>query len=133
MQAEYERKDWAIVYPVYINAKKTAAEGRRIAKNKAVDNPSLNELADVCKFLKLECQIETDKAYPRDWMQKGRLRVKLKEGKPLNPEVPNRHQLLLKMAELIPRLQSRQTKTSQPASSPSGKTQNPGGRKNRRR
>jgi len=46
------------VYPVFLNAKKTTAEGRRIAKSKAVENPTLNELAEVCKLLKLECQLE---------------------------------------------------------------------------
>ena len=83
-------------------------------------------------------------------MQKGRLRVRIKEdGKSLNTEVPNSktiwmglgltfikgHRLLLKMAEMIPKLQSRQSKgAQQTASAAGGKSQNQGGgKKNRRR
>ncbi|GLC46906.1 signal recognition particle 19kDa [Pleodorina starrii] len=93
-----------IVYPQYLDANKTVAEGRRIPKDLACDAPFVSELYDCCNLLKLESAIEA-KHYPRDWLPKGRIRVQLKgdDGKPVNPEIPNRRTLLLKLAELIPK------------------------------
>ncbi|KAJ8772489.1 hypothetical protein K2173_027666 [Erythroxylum novogranatense] len=49
--------------------------------------------------------IELDKAYPRDFMQRGRVRVLLKreDGTLYNPAIHNKKQLMLHVAELIPR------------------------------
>ncbi|KAK8961859.1 Signal recognition particle 19 kDa protein [Platanthera guangdongensis] len=59
---------------------KTIAEGRRIGASKACENPTCIEIVDCCKHLKIPCAIELDKAYPRDFMQRGRVRVLLKRG-----------------------------------------------------
>ncbi|EFJ39771.1 hypothetical protein VOLCADRAFT_78252 [Volvox carteri f. nagariensis] len=93
-----------IVYPQYLDSTKTVAEGRRIPKTLACEDPFTNELYDCCKLLKLESQIEA-KHYPRDWLPKGRIRVQLKgeDGKPINPEIPDRRTLMVKLAELIPK------------------------------
>lgn len=72
-------KKWVVIYPVYINSKKTIAEGRRINASKACENPSCTEIYDCCNHLKLPCAIEIEKAYPRDFMQRGRVRVMLKK------------------------------------------------------
>ncbi len=53
-----KQKRWIAVYPVYINSKKTVAEGRRISKERAVENPQLNELGDICKHLNFEYVVE---------------------------------------------------------------------------
>uniref|UniRef100_A0ACD5ZMT7 Uncharacterized protein n=1 Tax=Avena sativa TaxID=4498 RepID=A0ACD5ZMT7_AVESA len=66
-------KKWKIIYPVYLNSKKTVAEGRRIAATKACPDPTCIEIADSCTYLKIRCAIELDKAYPRDFFQVGRL------------------------------------------------------------
>mmetsp|Transcript_22075 Transcript_22075/g.28189 ORF Transcript_22075/g.28189 Transcript_22075/m.28189 type:complete len:127 (-) Transcript_22075:92-472(-) len=122
-QITAEETKWAIIYPVYVDAKKSRAAGRRVGVEKACDNPTANEIVDVCHALKLEAFAEPGKAYSRDYTQKGRVRVKLKTDKaPVNSEIQSKHQLLLKLGELIPRLQTR-TKPTQ-----SGK-----GKKNRRR
>ncbi|GJM90968.1 hypothetical protein PR202_ga07298 [Eleusine coracana subsp. coracana] len=82
-------KMWSVVYLVYINSNKTVAEGRRVAASKACPDPTCAEIADCCSHLKIPCRIELDKAYPRDFMQVGRVRVQLKkeDGSPLNPEI----------------------------------------------
>ncbi|KAF6136185.1 hypothetical protein GIB67_001594 [Kingdonia uniflora] len=82
-------KKWVVLYPIYINSKKTIAEGRRISVGKACENPNCVEIGDSCKYLKLPCAIEIDKAYPRDFMQIGRVRVLLKrdDGSLYNPAI----------------------------------------------
>lgn len=129
-------KKWIILYPVYMNSKKTIAEGRRISVEKACENPTCAEIADCCKHLKLDHCIE-DKAYPRDFMQRGRVRVMLKkeDGTLCNPAIPSRKQLMIRVAELVPKHPGRAKKqeaaasssSSSAASTKSGK----GGRKKR--
>ncbi|GFP88824.1 signal recognition particle 19 kDa protein [Phtheirospermum japonicum] len=84
-------KNWVILYPIYINSKKTIAEGRRINASKACENPTCAEIYDCCAHLKLPCAIEIEKAYPRDFMQRGRVRVMLKteDGGLSNPAIPS--------------------------------------------
>ncbi|KAK9288678.1 hypothetical protein L1049_017141 [Liquidambar formosana] len=113
-------KKWVVLYPVYINSKKTIAEGRRICATKACENPTCAEIGDCCSHLKLPFAIEIDKAYPRDFMQRGRVRVLLKreDGTFLNPAISSRKQLMLHVAELVPRHPGR-TKKQEPASTSS--------------
>lgn len=120
-------KKWIVLYPVYINSKKTVAEGRRIGLSKACENPTCAEIGDCCSYLKLpfaievshslthsltvllylelelesefyihrsandtfKFQMQIDKAYPRDFMQRGRVRVLLKkeDGTLHNPSI----------------------------------------------
>lgn len=51
-------KKWVVVYPVYINSKKTIAEGRRINVSKACENPTCAEIGDCCAHFKLPFAIE---------------------------------------------------------------------------
>ncbi|XP_028056853.1 signal recognition particle SEC65 subunit-like [Camellia sinensis] len=51
-------KKWIILYPIYINSKKTIAEGRRISTSKACENPTCAEIGDCCSHLKLPFAIE---------------------------------------------------------------------------
>ncbi|XP_066348800.1 signal recognition particle 19 kDa protein isoform X1 [Miscanthus floridulus] len=82
-------KKWNVIYPVYLNSKKTVAEGRRIAAAKACPDPTCIEIADCCSHLKIPHAVELDKAYPRDFFQVGRVRVQLKkdDGSPVNPAI----------------------------------------------
>ncbi|XVE88492.1 hypothetical protein DITRI_Ditri19aG0073600 [Diplodiscus trichospermus] len=128
-------KKWVVLYPVYINSKKTVAEGRQISLTKACENPTCAEIADCCGHLKLANAIEIDKAYPRDFMQRGRVRVQLRkeDGTLYNPAISSRKQVMLHVAELVPRHPGRTKKQEAPStssiagSSKSGK----GGRKKR--
>ncbi|KAF8068165.1 unsaturated glucuronyl hydrolase [Scenedesmus sp. PABB004] len=113
-----------IVYPDYINATRTVAQGRRIPADKACDTPTLPEMLDVCaKALHLPAEIEA-KRYPRNWCVEmgkevcfGRLRVQLKnaDGTPVNPDVPNRRELLLKLAEFCAKHPNRHRKPGKDA------------------
>ncbi|KAF3546589.1 hypothetical protein DY000_02010606 [Brassica cretica] len=51
-------KKWVVMYPVYINSKKSVAEGRRISLSKACENPNCIEITDCCKHLKLPSAVE---------------------------------------------------------------------------
>ena len=51
-------KNWVVVYPVYINSKKTIAQGRRINVSKACENPTCAEIGDCCTHFKLPFAIE---------------------------------------------------------------------------
>ncbi|MFS7942021.1 putative signal recognition particle, SRP19 subunit [Helianthus anomalus] len=108
-------KTWNIIYPVYINSKKTIAEGRRISATKACENPTALEIGDCCGHLKIPFAIE---AYPRDFMQVGRVRVLLKrpDGSPHNPLITSKKQLMIRIAELVPRHPGRVKKQEAAAS-----------------
>ncbi|KAK8674645.1 hypothetical protein V6N13_032753 [Hibiscus sabdariffa] len=121
--------------PESIREDEWGTEGRRISLAKACENPTCAEIADCCNHLKVPNAIEIDKAYPRDFMQRGRVRVQLKkeDGTLSNPAIPTRKQLMLQVAELVPRHPGRTKKQEAPStsstagSSKSGK----GGRKKR--
>lgn len=100
MQMNTDRR--VILYPQYIDAAKTVAEGRRIPKSLGCEDPYVHHMQEACIQLKVPSEIEA-KHYSRDWIPKGRLRVQLKdaEGKPINPEVPDRRTLMIKVAELV--------------------------------
>ena len=53
-----EKKKWSVLYPVYLNSKKTAAEGRKIAKTKACENPTPQEISMLRKHLGFKCELE---------------------------------------------------------------------------
>jgi signal recognition particle subunit SRP19 len=49
---------WDIVYLIYMNSKKTIAEGRRIPFSKASENPTALEIRDCSGHLKIPVAIE---------------------------------------------------------------------------
>jgi signal recognition particle subunit SRP19 len=102
-------KKWKCVYPAYIDSSKTLDQGRLIAKEKAITNPSIQEIAEICQYFKLNYALEPHKAYPKDWMNPGRVKIEIltEDKKPANPNIKSKKELLLKMAELIPKLKSR--------------------------
>lgn len=105
------------LYPAYINNKKTIAEGRRIPVEKAVQNPTCSEIADVCRANKLNAIVEADKMYTRecnrDALFKGRVRVQLKneDGSACVDKLHSRKAVMLRVAEEIPKLKTRTQKT----------------------
>ena len=54
---------YRMVYPCYINAKKTIQEGRKIAKAYCVERPHPTDIAEVCKYLGLPFYIEVTYHY----------------------------------------------------------------------
>jgi signal recognition particle subunit SRP19 len=114
------------IYPAYIDALKTVAEGRRIPRDKACPNPHVLEMRDAATHLGLKCEAE-DKAYPRDWLVRGRLRVELFDGNdkstPFNPEITTRRDLLLRLADLVKRHPSQIEKAARKAAKAAGTSQ----------
>ncbi|KAJ7328178.1 signal recognition particle 19kDa [Desmophyllum pertusum] len=121
---------WIVVYPAYLNSRRTVEQGRRVPKNKATDNPTVYEIRDVCQSQGLNCELE-NKCYPRDSakdaMSKGRVRVQLKQSDEsfINEKFQSRKALFRFLGEMIPKLKSRQSKSSQSDSS-SGQQQGAG-------
>ena len=71
---------------VYIDAKKTIADGRRLPQQKCCEYPQMAEIKEVLDHLGLEHAYE-EKAYPRDNTQYGRFRVELKDMATGEPKV----------------------------------------------
>ena len=57
-------KKWNVIYPVYLNSKKTVSEGRRIAAAKACPDPTCIEIADCCSHLKIPHAVEVPALIP---------------------------------------------------------------------
>ncbi|EPR59455.1 SRP19 protein [Toxoplasma gondii ME49] len=117
-----DRSRWQIVYPAYINKKRTAAMGRRVQLSIAVEDPKVDEMKKICDHFNIPAAIEYVKRYPRDWLlSHGRLRFQLKDENDQlhNQEIPNKKILMRRMCELIPQLKSRSTPTGPVASAAS--------------
>jgi len=105
---------WICIYPIYINSKKTLVEGRRIPKEKAVENPTVQEIADIIADVGLNSIQEKHKMHPRDGRRDpcalGRVKIQLKndDDSLSNKDFPSRRSLMLYIAEMIPKLKSRQ-------------------------
>ncbi|XP_034247807.1 signal recognition particle 19 kDa protein [Thrips palmi] len=108
---------WICIYPAYLNSKKTLAEGRKIAKDKAVENPTHQEIRDVLIAAGMKVGVE-NKLYSRERSKellfRGRIRVQLKndDGTPFNSSFPTRDSLLLHLGEMIPKLKARVNRPS---------------------
>ncbi|XP_046989401.1 signal recognition particle 19 kDa protein [Schistocerca americana] len=112
-----DRERWICIYPAYINSKKTRAEGRRIPRENAVENPTHQEIRDVLSSAGLKIGVE-NKYYCRErskeMLYRGRIRVQLKndDGTPFNPDLPTRDSIMLYLGQMIPKLKSRSGKQS---------------------
>lgn len=105
------------MYPAYINSKKTVAEGRRIPIEKAVENPTVSEIHDVCVVAGLNVVTEKNKMYPRelnrDGQFTGRVRIQLRkeDGSFCLEQFLSRKAVMLYVAEMIPKLKTRTQKS----------------------
>ncbi|XP_072173609.1 signal recognition particle 19 kDa protein-like [Diadema setosum] len=134
-----DKNRWICIYPAYINSKKTVAEGRRIPKDRGVENPTITEIRDVCNSLGLPVAVENTKMYPRDQNRdptfKGRIRVQMKdkEGSFLSEQFQSRRAIMFHVAETIPKLKSRTQRQGggdqQSGAQSSGKKKNKKGKK----
>lgn len=83
-------KKWSCLYPVYFDANRSRAEGRRVGKELAVQNPLAREIADAVAFVGFNVAFEPDKTHPKDWANPGRVKLLFKEdGKNQNAQVNN--------------------------------------------
>jgi signal recognition particle subunit SRP19 len=108
--------DFQCLYPVYFDASRTRAEGRRVSKELAVTNPLAREIVNACAMLRLQTLFEPGKTHPKDWANPGRVKVKLRYPDGRKPagmaSVKNKHHLYLLVAK---HLQQNPTTESSPA------------------
>ena len=65
-----------VIWPAYIDSKKTKKEGRRISLKEAVSSPKLREISNAAKKLNLNPEVENNKSYSRSWWEtSGRVSV----------------------------------------------------------
>jgi len=101
------------IYPAYINAKKTRAQGRRVGKSKAIDNPTVNEIRDILENAGLKAIVEPNRLYcreeSREPQQRGRVRVQLKNADEslVKEQFKTKDDLLFYLVEMIPKLKTR--------------------------
>lgn len=76
-----ERNKYWTIYPEHIDYRLSRRLGRKISLKFAVENPTLEEIIEACKSLKIPCKPEPDKAHPSNWIEKkGRIKTpKLKK------------------------------------------------------
>ncbi|NGM70844.1 signal recognition particle protein Srp19 [Natronolimnobius sp. AArcel1] len=66
-----------VIWPAYLDAARTRSEGRRVAEDLAVDEPSVDEIAKAVQQIGYDATIERDKAYSREpWADRGRVVVR---------------------------------------------------------
>jgi signal recognition particle subunit SRP19 len=83
----------AIIWPVYIDSKKTKHDGRRIPMVDAVSSPKLREISKAAAKLGLNPEVEKTKSYSRSWWEiSGRVAV--------DKTMPKR-EILIKISKMI--------------------------------
>ena len=58
------------IWPQYLNKNLTLSEGRKIAKDIAVEDPTINDIERALKRLGLEYELDKKQAYPGKWYEK---------------------------------------------------------------
>ncbi|HMK54553.1 MAG TPA: signal recognition particle protein Srp19 [Methanobacteriaceae archaeon] len=86
-------KDRTMIWPAYLDSKKTQKEGRKIPISQAVSTPKIREINRAAAKLGLNPQAEKGKSYSKSWWEKsGRIFVDKKFSK---------REVLLKISNLI--------------------------------
>ncbi|KAF9310387.1 signal recognition particle subunit [Podila horticola] len=106
-------KSWMQVYPCYIDGTKTVAEGRRIPKELACKKqPWAKDIVEALKELQLSQAFEPGKTHPRDWANRGRVRVLFKDqGRFCHPTIHTKRALLVRLATSINKIHAREEKS----------------------
>jgi len=97
-----DASQWAgcqALYPVYFDADRSRAEGRRVARSKAVRNPLAREMVNACAALGLRTLFEPTKTHPKDWANPGRVKVDLASGGGRGVKIQNKHHLYVLVAD----------------------------------
>jgi signal recognition particle subunit SRP19 len=89
-------KHYQCLYPIYFDKSRTRAEGRRVGKELAVENPLAREMADAAASLGLRTVFEPDKTHPKDWSN-----LLKHEGKMMDDDVKNKHHLYILISQYL--------------------------------
>jgi signal recognition particle subunit SRP19 len=65
-----------VIWPAYLDADLTREEGRRVATELAVPEPTIDEIAQAVQQVGYDAVIERSKTYPREYDPRGRVLVK---------------------------------------------------------
>ena len=55
-----------VIYPIYMSAEKSVAQGRRVPKSLAVSRPKSQEILDILTYAGYKCVLLKDKLHPKD-------------------------------------------------------------------
>jgi signal recognition particle subunit SRP19 len=92
-----------VIYPSYLDSTKTVKMGRRIAKERAVDTPTVSDISMALQTLTIKHVLQPYKGYSRDittlWDNPGRIKV--------DYDNSEKTMLLKELAEIIPTLPER--------------------------
>ncbi|KAI3320636.1 SRP19-domain-containing protein [Xylariaceae sp. AK1471] len=94
-------KDYQMLYPVYFDATRSRAEGRRVPASLAVKNPLAREIANACAALRLSPVFEAHRTHPKDWANPGRVRIALKAAQARSHPIKNKHHLYIVVAKYL--------------------------------
>ena len=92
--------DKAIIWPIYFDINKSRAEGRRVAKNQAVQSPKIAEIKEAADKLGLQNEVNFEAHFPKmPWAKTGMLLVEKKEAK---------EKIIQKLAKQLAKIKSQQ-------------------------
>ncbi|MDD3984843.1 MAG: signal recognition particle protein Srp19 [Methanobacterium sp.] len=83
----------AIIWPVYIDSKKTKHEGRKISIEHSVSSPKIREIFKAAAKLGLNPETEKNKSYPRAWWEIS--------GRVIVDKTMAKNQILIKISNII--------------------------------
>lgn len=65
-----------VLWSVYFDKNLSRSEGRKVPRNLAVENPSLDKIAKIAEEMGLNPVVERDARYPsRQWSNRGRVLI----------------------------------------------------------
>jgi len=65
-----------VIWPAALDAERTRSEGRRVSEELAVEEPTIEEIAEAVQQVGYDAVIEREKTYPREYETRGRVLVK---------------------------------------------------------
>ncbi|WP_336022166.1 signal recognition particle subunit SRP19 [Halobellus salinisoli] len=65
-----------VIWPRYLDASVSRGDGRRVPLDDAVEDPTIDEIAQAVQQIGYDAVIERDVTHPREWEDRGRVLVK---------------------------------------------------------
>jgi signal recognition particle subunit SRP19 len=65
-----------VIWPAYLDAAKSRAEGRRVPREEAIEDPTVDEIASAVQQVGYDAVIDRDATYPREYEPRGRVVVR---------------------------------------------------------
>ncbi|ESS12761.1 MAG: signal recognition particle, subunit SRP19 (srp19) [uncultured archaeon A07HR60] len=62
-----------IIWPAYLDADRSRSEGRRVALDQSIEDPTVDEIAEAIGQVGYDATIERDAIYPREYDPRGRV------------------------------------------------------------